>query len=240
MTPALWTGAGSLALSWALVGWARRYALRAAIIDFPNERSSHTVPTPRGGGAGLVAAMVLVIVGLAGFGRLPVPVLLSLLGTALVAFIGWRDDLSPLGVRTRLAAHTVAAVTLLPIVMVNGPLPPWMGWGAVAWWMFWAVSAVNVVNFMDGIDGLVGSQVFLFGLHLLVIGAPAGVAGTLGVVFLGSSAGFLVWNWAPARVFLGDIGSGTLGFMVVMAGAVLMRESKVSLLVATCRSIRYS
>ena len=232
MTNVVWVGLVSVVLSWLLVGWARRYALQAAVLDQPSERSSHVVPTPRGGGAGVVGAMLLVLLGVAAMGELSNPVLVSLLGVSLVALMGWRDDVSSLGVGTRLAAHTIAAATILPLVVTAGPLPVWMGWGAVAWWMFWVVSAINVVNFMDGLDGLIGSQVILFGVHLMALAPAESTARLLGVVLFGASTGFLLWNWAPARVFLGDIGSGALGFMIVLGGALLMIESDVGLVLA--------
>jgi Fuc2NAc and GlcNAc transferase len=104
--------------------------------------------------------------------------------------------------------------------------------GAGVWWVFWGVSAVNVVNFMDGIDGLVGSQALIFGLHLAVLAGPTGGAGLFGSTLVGAAAGFLLWNWAPAKVFLGDAGSGGLGLAMVLGGALLMREREVGLIVA--------
>lgn len=223
-------------LSVALVGVVRRHALRSQILDHPNERSSHLHPVPRGGGLGVVTAIVLTFgVGAVASRSLDVPWvgLLPLLGIAAVCAVGWRDDRDPLGVAVRLAVHSAAALTLLPLVLWPTWLPAWMGLlGAGVWWVFWGVSAVNVVNFMDGIDGLVGSQALIFGLHLAVLAGPTGGAGLFGSTLVGAAAGFLLWNWAPAKVFLGDAGSGGLGLAMVLGGALLMREREVGLIVA--------
>jgi Fuc2NAc and GlcNAc transferase len=223
LTPAL--------LSWLLVGAARRYALRHQILDHPGPRASHTQPTPRGGGLGLVAAALLVLLTLPGV-RLSAPLLLALAGVVLTAAIGWLDDRRSLGVRARLLAHVIAGTALLPLALWPTAVPAWMGVLAGFWWAFWAVSAINVINFMDGIDGLIGSQALIFGAHLSLGGQPGGLAATIGLCLAGASAGFLLWNWPPARIFLGDVGSGALGLLFVLGGLLLMREGRASIVTA--------
>ncbi len=160
MTPpflSVLTFAAALVASAALVGIVRQYALHRDVLDHPGERSSHSTPTPRGGGAGLLAAWLLVIVpslvrGWPGSW----PLLTALGGVAAVAVIGWIDDHGGLAVRLRLVAHAVAAGTLLPLVLLPDAVPAWAPPVVVAWWIFCGIAAANVVNFIDGIDGLIG------------------------------------------------------------------------------------
>lgn len=220
-------------LSWGLVGWFRRFALQRSILDHPTHRSSHQAPTPRGGGAGLVTAILLVMLAAGGYARLlELGLLVALKGVALVAWVGWWDDRSGLDARIRLLAHLAAGGTILVMTLHPEMLPQWMGWAAPLWWLFWAVSAVNVVNFMDGIDGLIGSQMLFFGVYIMILGPPDGVTRLFGSVLAGACAGFLVWNWAPARIFMGDAGSGALGLLAVLGGILLMRETRVGLIPA--------
>jgi Fuc2NAc and GlcNAc transferase len=224
--------AGSTAvIAFLLVGLVRRYALHHQILDHPGPRASHSLPTPRGGGLGLVAAALLVLLTLPGVRSSP-PLLLALVGVALTALVGWLDDRNSLGVRTRLAAHLMAGLLLLPLAHWPSAVPSWMGVIAGAWWVFWTVSAINVVNFMDGIDGLIGSQAFIFGAYLALRGLPGGTAQVIGLALAGASFGFLFWNWPPARIFLGDVGSGALGMLFVLGGLLLVREGAVSIVTA--------
>ena len=218
----------AMLLGVVFVGVVRRYALRSAILDRPNPRSSHADPTPRGGGLGLILAVLSAWL----FGvRVNDPVVwVALLGIGIVAVVGWMDDRTGGSVAGRLKAQLIGSLCLLPLALQPFPVPDWMGWGAVAWWVFWGVSAPNVVNFMDGIDGLIGSQMLLFGVHLALLGRDEGFARPLGLALAGACAGFLLWNWAPARIFMGDVGSGALGLTVVLGGILILREGRVGLI----------
>jgi len=219
-------------LSLVVSGLVRRHAIRRAILDYPNERSSHTDPTPRGGGVGVLAGVAAALVVGTGPDLQDWRLLVALGGVALTGLVGWLDDRYTLGIRFRLAVHVVAASSLLPLALIPDPLPRWLGPAAALWWVLWAVSAINVVNFMDGIDGLIGSQGMIFGAHLALMGSANGVSGVLGLAIIGATAGFLMWNWAPARIFMGDVGSGSLGLLVVLGGLLLMREGRVDLVAA--------
>lgn len=218
-------GATAFVLSYALVGWVRRYALAAKLLDVPNERSSHVAPTPRGGGLGLIAALALVV---GGFGSRSAgstaSVALILVATIAVATVGWLDDRRSLPVLPRLAAHLAAGLVVGLVALGMSRAPGLQaGIGAMVWFGWWAfvtVAAINVVNFMDGIDGLIAATMTVYGAHL-ALHAPAGsVASALAIALACACAGFLVWNWAPAKIFLGDVGSGALGVAAVCAGLI--------------------
>jgi Fuc2NAc and GlcNAc transferase len=210
----------SLAGSWLITGQIRRFALANAILDMPNARSSHAVPTPRGGGV----AIVLLVVGgtllAAVVGALNDDVAAAFIGGGgLVALIGWLDDRRGVHAAVRAVVHTAAAVWAVWLV---GGLPSYStGTGHVQLGSIGGLLAVlgivwatNLYNFMDGIDGIAGGQALcagVFGGALLLLSGSVGLAA---VAFLvaAATAGFLAWNWAPAKIFMGDVGSGFLGF----------------------------
>lgn len=227
-------------LSVALVGLVRRVAGRRGIIDVPTHRSSHAVPTPRGGGVGLLLGVLLAgaiatiaDLGVAKAGTMApdvIAMVCALAALLVTAAIGWRDDHGGVPVRIRLAIHLVSGLLILPLALTV-PLP--VAWPlAAVWWVLWTVSSINVVNFVDGIDGLIGLQALVFGLHLIVAGERGGSAALLGALLAGASAGFLAWNWSPARIFLGDVGSGGLGVLFIIGGALLAAEGRYGFIAA--------
>ncbi len=217
--------AATFAASWLVVGQVLRLLQGRAILDHPNQRSSHTVPTPRGGGLGVVAVLLVVWAGAAVWAG-AWSVLAVLLAAAGLAAVSWSDDLGGLAVAPRLAAQAAcvgAALALAPLPgpVAGGLLPPAFDLALTAALWLWFI---NLFNFMDGIDGLAGAETAAIGVGVAAVAAIAGVsAGPLlndnALVFAGltaaaAAAGFLVWNWHPARVFLGDVGSIPLGFLL--------------------------
>jgi Fuc2NAc and GlcNAc transferase len=209
-------------LSFLLTAGVRALARRANLIDIPNERSSHTIPTPRGGGVAIVGSMTLGLYWLAAGDMTPAIVPAGLLpALLLVALVGLIDDRWQLSAWVRLASHFAAAGWIL---WQLGPLPPvpmpggaWdLGWLAIPLALLYLVWAINFFNFMDGIDGIAASEAILVGLggaalNLMHLGA----AGWPGPALLACCClGFLVWNWPPARIFMGDAGSGFLGLAI--------------------------
>ncbi|GBE30674.1 putative undecaprenyl-phosphate N-acetylglucosaminyl 1-phosphate transferase [bacterium BMS3Bbin04] len=214
-------GAGALVALWTawFGGRVRRWALRENLLDVPNERSGHTTAIPRVGGLSIV---LTVIVGILGLGLL-IPMetpwfwILYVSGTLIIG-AGLIDDLAHLSARTRLLIHILAALVIvlwigseLTIVFpqaanVTGPV-------AFAGVLIFVVWNVNAYNFMDGIDGLAAAQAVVVGL---VAGGIAWFNGNLPLAFTwvlvgAASAGFLRWNWMPAKIFMGDLCSGFLG-----------------------------
>lgn len=200
------------AASGVLTGVLLRYARTRGMLDLPTDRSSHVVPTPRGGGAAVAAA------GLAGLavawyaGRLPVALAQALLGGGiLVAAIGWLDDRRGVSAGVRLMVHAAAAGYA---VVLLGGLPGMGGVAGAALAWLGIVWAINLYNFMDGLDGLAASEAVTVATGaaalLWSLGHP-GLAAAAALV--GAAAlGFIPWNWPPARIFLGDVGSGFLGY----------------------------
>jgi UDP-N-acetylmuramyl pentapeptide phosphotransferase/UDP-N-acetylglucosamine-1-phosphate transferase len=222
MTPALslLLLAPAMALLVALaLGPLRRLLLKAELLDRPNERSSHAVPTPRG--AGLVVLPLAILVWLVADRCAPLPGrfwAVALAALALVAFSAF-DDRKSLSAGLRLAVHALAVALglwALPadFSLTQGLLPRAvdLGLAFIAWLWF-----LELTNFMDGIDGITGVEAgtIVLGLLLLVVvGAlPVGLAGPL-LALLGALFGFLAWNWPPAAIFLGDSGSVPLGFLI--------------------------
>jgi Fuc2NAc and GlcNAc transferase len=199
---------GAVLLSWLLTGAMRRYALRSALLDLPNERSLHRTPTPRGGG---VAVALVTLAGLAAaalLSKIPAPVAWALgVGGALVAGVGWLDDRRGVSARVRATVHAAAACWAA--YWIWGEITPGALAGVVC--IMWAI---NLYNFMDGIDGLAATEASSVGVIAGALFLMAGRADLAIVAFIVAAAamGFLGWNWPPARIFLGDVGSGFLGF----------------------------
>jgi Fuc2NAc and GlcNAc transferase len=206
-------------ISVLLTAALRRYALSRGVLDVPNVRSSHRAPTPRGGGLAIVAAFLLGVAVAAALGRLPTATAIALVSAgAITAAIGFLDDHAPLSARWRLAAHFLAAAVALTALggMVELPifgLATVSGWAAQAFGALLIVWLLNLYNFMDGIDGIAGVEAVTAcaggAAVALVVGYQAGAFACM--LLAAASAGFLVWNYPPAKIFMGDAGSGFLG-----------------------------
>jgi UDP-N-acetylmuramyl pentapeptide phosphotransferase/UDP-N-acetylglucosamine-1-phosphate transferase len=186
---------------------ARRYALRRQLVDQPGERRSHQRPTPRGGGIGIVVSLLLSLAWLAAGHATHGPMLCATaIGVALVAGVGWIDDHRPLSPWPRLLVQAIAALALAWGVHAEGG-----GAGAMVLAFAAAMVLTNVWNFMDGIDGLAATQALIAAAAYGLL-AGAGVSGLLALALAAACLGFLPFNLPRARIFLGDVGSGTLGY----------------------------
>lgn len=217
----MWTltalGIVAFVASYAGVAAMRRYATQH-LLDIPNARSSHVHPTPRGGGLPLALIVLAGLLPLAGERAW----LACWLAAALVATVSWIDDMRSLSYRVRLVAHAAAA----GLVLVGaGAWPavdlPWLArfhpsWAGFAIIFLWLIGLTNAYNFMDGIDGLAGSQAIVAGVGWLILGNLAGqpALASAGLLLACASGGFLLHNWPPARIFMGDVGSAFLGFLL--------------------------
>jgi Fuc2NAc and GlcNAc transferase len=202
------------ALITPLVRWL---ALRWRMLDHPNARSSHRNVTPRGGGLAIAVALAAALV-VHGMKPTSSPALMAVCGgMLLVGLVGFWDDRAGLPASVRLLFHLAAAV---PVAVTTGgvptlplPAPFDLATGPLAepLAVLWMVAVLNFYNFLDGIDGLAGIQAVITGTAIALAGWDSG-ASAIGAALAGGSLGFLFWNWAPARIFMGDVGSGLLGF----------------------------
>jgi Fuc2NAc and GlcNAc transferase len=208
-----------------LTALIRRLALRGSVLDIPNARSSHTAPTPRGGGLAIVLVTTAALGILTVRGVVSASLMEALLGGGCaVALVGFIDDRRPLPAVIRLGVHFAAALWALACL---GGLPPMQvgsqllvtGWGGYLLGAVGIVWVLNLFNFMDGIDGLAASEALFIALGGAALGTLAGNTpeiASAAVVFAGACLGFLTWNWQPARIFLGDVGSGYLGYVIAV------------------------
>jgi Fuc2NAc and GlcNAc transferase len=230
---------GVVIASAILVNVVKNHALKKGILDIPNIRSSHKVATPRGGGLGFVIPFLFSIIILGFLDILSESISLALVGGGIiVAVLGWLDDKNGLTARVRAFFQFLAAIWAvfwlggfpgLDLGFVNVHLL-WFGSLLVVIGMVWMI---NLYNFMDGIDGIAGIEAI----------SIAGAAGVLlfwnsntGLVFVCgllacSVAGFLIWNWPPAKIFMGDVGSGFLGFIFAVLAIASENSGALPLLV---------
>ncbi|MDP2902338.1 MAG: glycosyltransferase family 4 protein [Methylovulum sp.] len=206
-----------------LTGLLRRYAVAFHLLDIPNARSSHQIPTPRGGG---LAIVIVFLSGLSVFAIMGLPAAKTAWvfcsAGAGVALVGFLDDHRHLPARQRLWAHFVAAAWGLyglggmpPLLLFGHSID--LGWAGQIIGLFYLVWLLNLYNFMDGIDGLAGIEAITvcLGGVLLALSSPENSGQHWMLALLGMTvAGFMVWNFPPARIFMGDAGSGFLGIML--------------------------
>jgi Fuc2NAc and GlcNAc transferase len=207
-----------------LTGLVRKFALARGVLDVPNRRSSHRQATPRGGGIAIVMSVTVALLFLAARGSLPRELLLALVGGGIaVAAVGFADDRYTVGAGPRLVIHFLAAAWAvywlggLENVRIGADIVHF-GWVGGVLAMLGIVWFLNLFNFMDGIDGIATCEaVFIAAAGALLSGDSDGVAAAAWV-FAASCAGFLPWNWPPAKIFMGDVGSGYLGYVLAVLG----------------------
>lgn len=218
----------SLSMTYVL----RRYALANSLIDVPNARSSHTLPTPRGGGVAIVVSFLLGLPVLHCLQLVDLSTLIAFIGAgALISILGFTDDHGHIAARWRLTGHFLAA----------GWIFFWLGagiklsilgfvidlkWFTPVLFVVFIVWMLNLYNFMDGIDGLASLEAISVCLSACLVYWLGGNRELIWPLLLlvGAVTGFLCWNFPPARIFMGDAGSGFLG--VTLAGATIIATAK--------------
>ncbi|MEO7151989.1 MAG: glycosyltransferase family 4 protein [Burkholderiaceae bacterium] len=209
-------------LAAVLTGAVRRYAQATSMLDVPNARSSHADPTPRGCGIAIVLSVLSILLVLAVLGRVETRLAIALTGaSSTVASLGFLDDRSNLPARWRFLGHLAAVAWVLAWM---GPVPPVPMLGSTlalgiagpllcALFLVWMV---NQFNFMDGIDGIAGVEAISVALGGALVWwlAGSGTGWQVALVFAACVFGFLLWNLPPAKIFMGDVGSGFLGLVL--------------------------
>jgi len=196
-------------------------AARFRLVDLPNRRSAHALPTARGGGVAIAAtATAASLIAAARWPDLSLRILLGIIGPSLaIAAVGVVDDIRPLRPILRLMIQAAVAVLMVavlgPIGHIGVPGLPPVTLGALAWpiTILWIVGLINAFNFMDGADGMAGLGAVVVGLSVAAIAFNVNALAAMLIAAFAAAAtgGFLVFNWQPARVFMGDVGSGFLG-----------------------------
>ncbi|MDV7339800.1 glycosyltransferase family 4 protein [Terasakiella sp. A23] len=208
-------------ISMSATGLVLKYLIKKAILDHPNERSSHSIPTPRGGGIGILIAVLPALLLIQLFANDPIggyqPVLLS---TFSLALLSWLDDLKDLGAAVRFATQIVAVSLCLYFIpaseqgFLGGFLPIWLEKVILGIGWVWFI---NLFNFMDGIDGISGVEILSIAAGIVLIASLGDLKteyNQSALILAGGAAGFLKWNWHKAKVFMGDVGSVPLGFLL--------------------------
>lgn len=202
-------------LSFFLVKSIITVAHKKQLLDHPNDRSSHSVPTPRGGGLGFVVAISAFLIGLVVFRVIPLNIGLGLLiPPGVLALLGLLDDIHNLSSRLRFSLQALCAFSAILLIMDIDMSALTLFWGLFT--LIGLLWAINLFNFMDGIDGIAASEsIFLF-CSLPILFYFADLQSPWGWISLLTACpllAFLCFNWSPAKIFMGDVGSTYLGLI---------------------------
>jgi UDP-N-acetylmuramyl pentapeptide phosphotransferase/UDP-N-acetylglucosamine-1-phosphate transferase len=206
-----------LVASWTATWGVLVVLRRRAVLDRPNARSSHSIPTPRGGGLAVIGVVLPAWAALIALGAAPASAWIPLVAAGGLAALSFLDDLRPLPPLWRLVAQGAAVavgIAALPAPILHGLAPDWADALIAGFVWLWFV---NLYNFMDGIDGIAGVETACLGFGI------AAAYPSFGLTLAAAALGFLAWNWQPAKLFLGDVGSVPLGYLagwllLVLAG----------------------
>lgn len=203
-------------VSFLFTALVHRYAIRKSIFDIPNDRSSHTIPTPRGGGLAVAIAWFTGLIVLFLNGKVETSLFYALLAGLPLSLIGFADDVFHLKPGIRFLIQFLSAGTALWFLKGLQVFPFPLGQLQILWVLiplaFIAIIwSVNLFNFLDGIDGYIGSEVVFIGLAAYIL-----TGDQVGLLLASATFGFLIWNWPKAKIFMGDVGSTLLGFSVAV------------------------
>ncbi len=229
-------------LSYISVSYIRRLALHYNIMDNPNERSSHTSPMPLGGGLAIVILVLAVSLGLININ--PTEWARSFLYIslgAILALVGWRDDLFSLSANYRfLVQGLVATISILGMGYFRDVRVPLLGefnLGAlgIIITFLWIIGMINAYNFMDGIDGMAGGVAIVAGLGWMTLSSNVHnpFVFWVALAIAATSLGFLGHNWSPAKIFMGDVASTFLGYSFAVLPLLSASQTGDALTVGT-------
>ena len=219
-----------LIVSYLLTWLIKNFSTKNRILDIPNERSSHLLPTPRGGGLAIIIAWYIGITSLFFFGEVSRNLYFALLSGILLAVISLLDDVFDIRPVIRLSVQTITVI--IAFILLKGIHTVYIGdndlfpmiilYTITIVGMVWFI---NLYNFLDGIDGYASFEAITIGLALYFITGQS-----INLILIAAVSGFLIWNWPKARIFMGDVGSTQLGFVIVVMGVYFHNEHKLSII----------
>jgi len=219
-----------LIVSYLLTWLIKNFSTKNRILDIPNERSSHLLPTPRGGGLAIIIAWYIGITSLFFFGEVSRNLYFALLSGILLAVISLLDDVFDIRPVIRLSVQTITVI--IAFILLKGIHTVYIGdndlfpmiilYTITIVGMVWFI---NLYNFLDGIDGYASFEAITIGLALYFITGQS-----INLILIAAVSGFLIWNWPKARIFMGDVGSTQLGFVIVVLGVYFHNEHKLSII----------
>ncbi|MEZ4859675.1 MAG: MraY family glycosyltransferase [Caldilineaceae bacterium] len=219
MTPYLLMAASALMLAVGGTPVMRLVALRFGVIDNPTARKIHANPVPLLGGAAIYIAFIVVLL-LFGDRRYIHEVVGIFIGATLMSLMGVVDDRWGLGSYVKLVGQLLAACVL---IYSGVQVRVWGGWLDIFVTIAWVVGITNAMNLLDNMDGLSGGIAMIAATFFTLLAALSNqyLVGALAAALAGACAGFLVYNWNPAHIFMGDTGSLFLGFLLAAVGIKL-------------------
>lgn len=220
----------TLLLSYIITFYVRKYTLKLKILDIPNERSSHEIPTPRGGGIAIVFTWFCGITVLFIMDEIKPNLYYALLCGILLAIISLIDDLVTLKPSLRLLIQFITALLAIIFLNVFNPIFSWESFITddlvlSLLYVIGIVWFVNLFNFLDGIDGYASLETVFMGAAIFLFTTDA-----ILLVLISSTLGFLIWNWPKAKIFMGDVGSTQLGFILSVIGIYFHNTHEFSII----------
>ena len=219
-----------LIASFTLTWFIKVFSLKKNILDIPNDRSSHSIPTPRGGGLAIVITWYIGISFLFFLEIVTRSLYLALMSGILLAVISLIDDMVDLRPAIRLTCQTITVIIaflflhgIQPVIFLSNDLPfSIISYVITIIGMVWFI---NLYNFLDGIDGYASLEAITLALALYIFTGQS-----INLVLVSSVLGFLIWNWPRAKIFMGDVGSTQLGFIIVVLAIYFHNENKLSII----------
>lgn len=219
-----------LIVSYLLTWVIKNFSTKNRILDIPNERSSHSLPTPRGGGLAIVIAWYIGITILFFFGEVSRNLYFALLSGILLAAISLLDDVFDIRPVIRLSFQTITVI--IAFILLKGIQTVYIGDKDIFQMIILdtitivgMVWFINLYNFLDGIDGYASFEAITIGLALYFFTGQS-----INLILIAAVSGFLIWNWPKARIFMGDVGSTQLGFILVVLGVYFHNEHKLPII----------
>jgi UDP-N-acetylmuramyl pentapeptide phosphotransferase/UDP-N-acetylglucosamine-1-phosphate transferase len=218
-----------LFFSFILTYFVRKFALKKSIIDMPNERSSHKTPTPRGGGISIVLTYIGGLVYLYYLNKIETNLFLALLSGCVIAVVSLLDDIMDLKPSIRIIAQLISSIGAL--FFLGGIKIDIIGNNLYLFWFINIITLlgivwfINLYNFLDGIDAYASQEAIMVSLGIYLL-----TWNPICIILIAAVSGFLIWNWPKAKIFMGDVGSTQLGFILVVLAIYFNNKSEIGII----------